>query len=469
MELLDYSVVLDDNERRRMLAEGYQPDVIAYIARTRYEDMRNEFSMKAATLNRFFTQVPYFDFVNEVFPEVDRLMVVTAEDTYREMDIDELIDFQSQRDDVYVAPATFINGCYKADTCRNIHALVVDIDRIDWETLEAIIQNGNLGGMTPMPSYIVNSGSGVHFYYVFERPVPFYHTNRKALKTMYRTLCGITKKNIHAKTDFHAITQPFRLPGSQTKLGQTAAAWRTGEKWSVALLGRRLNVDVSEMELAERPLLSQKEHAAAKAQRAAEAGKPKSAAKKKKWKSSLEGNEGFYRYCLQRCYEETPEGSRYLSMVALTMVAYKVRFPKEKLEKDLTELLAHYNQIGKYMKEAEIKKALRAYNSKADMTPSAGLEARFGWDFDRERKKKREKQEAKGRLRTKEETWKIARSTRDILFPDGEWRYRGGAPTKEQQIRDWRAEHPEGTPKECIAATGISKNTVYKWWKGEEA
>lgn len=464
---IDYSVVLDQNERQRMLEDGYQPDVIDYIAKDRYESMRNEFAMKRVALNRHYEPVSYFDFVGDVFPGVDRLMVVTAEETYQEMDVDELMEYQAARNDVFVAPATFINGCYKADTCRNIYALVVDIDRIDWETLDNIIKNGNLGGMTPLPSYIVNSGSGVHFYYVFSQPVPFYHKNRKALTQMYKTLCGITKKNIHAKTDFHAITQPFRLPGSQTKLGQTAAAWKSGEKWSVALLARRLNVDTSGMDLSERTLMSQREYKEAKARWAEQTGRPKST--KKKWKSSLAGNVGFYRSCLQRCYEETSEGSRYLSMVALTMVAYKVQLPKEILEEDLKELLIHYNQIGKVMGQKEINKALRAYNSKALLTTSTGLEERFGWDFRRDDQKKLAKRKEKGTYvkRSRKQICQIARKIQDAYYPDGEWRYRGGAPTKAQQIRDWRAANPDGTPKECMAATGISKNTVYKWWKEE--
>ena len=32
-------------------------------------------------------------------------------------------------------------------------------------------------------------------------------------------------------------------------------------------------------------------------------------------------------------------------------------------------------------------------------------------------------------------------------------------PWKEAVIYD-----PDGRPKECIAETGLSKNTVYKWW-----
>lgn len=36
--------------------------------------------------------------------------------------------------------------------------------------------------------------------------------------------------------------------------------------------------------------------------------------------------------------------------------------------------------------------------------------------------------------------------------------------SKEKQIREWRQLHPVGTPRECMATTGISETTVYKWW-----
>ena len=79
---IDYSVVLDSNERKRMLEDGYQPDVIDFIAKDRYESMRNEFTMKKVVLNQHYEQLSPVDFVEEVFPGVDQLMVVTAEDTY---------------------------------------------------------------------------------------------------------------------------------------------------------------------------------------------------------------------------------------------------------------------------------------------------------------------------------------------------------------------------------------------------
>lgn len=469
--MVDYSAVLDPNERKRMLQEGWQPEVIDWHAKDRYEKLQEEFRWKNAILKSSgFEQLSYYEFVGELFPGLDKLMVVTAEDTYQEMDIDDLMEYQSGRNDVYVVPASFINGCYADATCRNIYAFVVDIDRIQPETLQAIIENGNLGKMTPMPTYIVNSGRGVHFYYVFQDPVPYYHRNRKILKEMYRKLCGITQKNILAKTDWHAITQPFRLPGSQTRLWQSVTGWRTGDKWHARALAKRLSVDGGDLDLQKRPLVSQQEYREAKERRAAEVdpetGEVK-IKKKKPWVSSLAGNVGFYQSCLQRCFDETPEGTRYRSMCALTVVARKCEYPKEHLEQDLLRLLEYYNQIGKHMGQNEINKALKMYNDKALRTKSETLEFWFGWEFRRDGQKKLAKKKEKGIYvkRSRKQICEMARKIQDAYYPDGEWRYRGGAPTKQDLIREWRAAHPDSTPKECIQATGISKNTVYKWWK----
>ena len=469
---IDYSVVLDDAERQRMLDEGYAPEVIDWTAKRRYQSALTEFQAKNRCLRRYYEPMSYVGFVEDLFPGVGLLMVITTdrqdgEKGYQLMDVDQLMDYQAFRSDVCVPPATFINGRYSLACCKDIHALVIDLDAVEADVLDVVISNGSIGGNIPMPTYIVNSGYGVHLYYAFQRPVPFYHVNRKPLKAMYDRICYFTKNGIAAKTDKHTITQPFRMPGSQTKLGQTATAWKSGEKWSVAKLGRRLGVDVSEMDLIPRPLVSQQEYNEARMEwKVRQGDAPKKTKKKRAWASPLDGNEGFYRSCLERCYKETEEGHRQKSMFALAIVAYKVRtIDRKTVEADLIDLMQHYNTIGKRMKPSEIKKAMGGFSIKYDQTSSQTLEELFGWNFRRSAQEKRAKRKAKiGRNLTKEEAWKIARSTREILYPDGEWRYHGGAPTKEQQIQDWRAANPDGTPKECMAATGISKNTVYKWW-----
>lgn len=476
MSEIDYSVVLDKNERDRMLQEGYTQEVIEWQARKKWEKLRDDFLWKNTILKSHFEQSPYYDFMSDVFAGVEKLVVVTGERSYTQMDVDDLMNYQSVRNDVYVPPASFINGYYSGTGCKDILALVVDLDGIDPETLKNILENGNIGDMTPLPTYIVNSGSGVHFYYVFKEPVPHYHCNRPILKSMYKRLCMITKKNIKARTDRHALTQPFRLPGSQTKLGQTATGWKSGDKWGAHEFAHRLGVDSEKLDLQQRPLLSQKEYHAEKERRMDERGPAKKG--KRQWKSSLDGNVGFYEYCLERCFEETQEGTRYNSLVGMTVVAYKVRLGhtpegRERLERDLLRLVAHYNKIGKRMRPKEAAKALRAYNPEADRCRSETLEEWFGWEFRRDAKKRREERKEKhpdAPVLSRAEILEDARLIRDIRmrrlgrkWDDGNGR-KPGSGSKEQEVRSWRIQNPNGKPADCIRETGISKNTVYKWW-----
>ncbi len=40
-----------------------------------------------------------------------------------------------------------------------------------------------------------------------------------------------------------------------------------------------------------------------------------------------------------------------------------------------------------------------------------------------------------------------------------------GSGTAEQTFREWQESHPAGKKADCIRETGLSKPTVYKWWK----
>ena len=49
-----------------------------------------------------------------------------------------------------------------------------------------------------------------------------------------------------------------------------------------------------------------------------------------------------------------------------------------------------------------------------------------------------------------------------------DWREGNGRPkgsgTKENQVKEWRKNNPNGKKAQCIRDTGLSKMTVYKWW-----
>lgn len=59
---------------------------------------------------------------------------------------------------------------------------------------------------------------------------------------------------------------------------------------------------------------------------------------------------------------------------------------------------------------------------------------------------------------------KIARSTLAIMNED-EGKTLQGRPEMSKIIEEWRKEHPDGRKADCIRETGLSKPTVYKWWK----
>ena len=61
---------------------------------------------------------------------------------------------------------------------------------------------------------------------------------------------------------------------------------------------------------------------------------------------------------------------------------------------------------------------------------------------------------------------KIARATKQILIDDGE-NVKGGRKPKDYIVKEWQRQNPKGKKAECIKQTGLSKPTVYKYWKEE--
>ena len=57
---------------------------------------------------------------------------------------------------------------------------------------------------------------------------------------------------------------------------------------------------------------------------------------------------------------------------------------------------------------------------------------------------------------------KGARAIRDINNPN--WRDGNGRKPKKDIVQKWQLENLEGTKYQCVKDTGLSKNTVKKWW-----
>lgn len=409
-------------------------------------EMRQDFIQKNIFLSGEFVPVSPYAFVSDIWVDQEQLMMIIEDDMYKVLDVDEVLDFCITRNDVYIPPCSFLKGCYRNKTADELFAFVIDIDNLSAWGLEQVVRN-QLNNTIPLPTYIVNSGSGVHFYYVVKKPIPFYNVNREQLKKIYNRLWYVCDRNIGARVEKHNLIQPYRLPGSLTKLDQVAAAYAVNDKWDIDLLMERLGIEEDPVTYWD-PL-----------------GYKKVKTKRKTYPTdeAPNGDRYFYDYCYERVLDKTVEGHRYYSMYALSVVAYKTNVPYEELKEDLEFLLQKFNATGAYMKHKELEKALKGYTPARRRTKSETLEDWFGWNFKRP--------EIKTNGRTREAHQAYRRGVKLLKKQLGEEVLEGrpkGSGTAEQKVLEWRQKHPEGKKADCIRATGLSKPTVYKWWKKEE-
>ena len=153
---------------------------------------RADFEAKTELIRTVGRELSPYDFYEAIFgPEyIDRdyIYVLEEEKTYRiAKGFDSLADIAMFRKDTYIPMASFFNRHYKTDKLEKLYALVVDIDEIRPGNLKMLIKS-NLSNHKIKPTLIMNSGSGVHLYYVFSTPIECYHHRKAKLKELHTEL-----------------------------------------------------------------------------------------------------------------------------------------------------------------------------------------------------------------------------------------------------------------------------------------
>ena len=151
---------------------------------------------------------------------------------------------------------------------------------------------------------------------------------------------------------------------------------------------------------------------------------------------------------------EIKGGHRYFFLMCLAIYAYKCGVSKQQLRQDMKEafddlqMVKHENALT----EEDIRSALEAYDKEYYNFTIADIEKLTNVRVERNKRNGR----------TQEQHMEVMRAIQTVTNPN--WRKGNGRPSAQQRVYDWRELHPDGRPKECIAETGLSKNTVYKWW-----
>ena len=358
---------------------------------------------------------------------------------------------------IILSPVSYAGRSREAKNARFIYAMAIDLDGVD--TVQHItdlfyqVENG----IIPKPTYVVWSGTGLHLYYQFLQPIPCF---KNIVKQMAALKQALTKKiwnkyitTLYDKPQLQSLFQGFRIVGGITKGGNRTAAYRTGTAVDIEYLNEFVDDKSKVKEFAYKSKMTLKEAAEKYPEWYEKRIVEQQPAGTWKCKKDL------YNWWLNRLKNEITTGHRYYGIMVLAIYAKKCNVDRMELEQDAFDLLERMEALtteeNNHFRREDIFAALEMYNDSYIRFPIDSITALTAIRIE---KNKRNGRKQKSHL-------SIARFTLDVMNKEA-GKHLQGRPRKQQIIEEWQLLHPEGTKAECIKETGISKKTVYKWWKG---
>lgn len=378
----------------------------------------------------------------------------------------ELYDLIERSDNLCMVSAISYAGKRRTnENARYLYALVIEVDDIKPKNgLDELIYSWNRPVYTmPQPTYVVCSGSGLHLYFVFERPIPLFpflfEQFAAAKKYLTRIFWSSYVTTAHERVQYESVNQPFRCVGSMGKNGRRCAmAFKTGEKITIEYLNKLLPSDlqISAVYKSKLSLAAAKEQYPEWYQRRIVEGGPRG-----HWTR----HPGIYYDWINKILNGAKVGKRYRCLENLCSLAVQCNIDPEQVEKDCWMIAKRFELLTEkednHFTAYDVLCALNTYHYQDEgayrrrreyVANSTGIPLK-------ENKRNGRKQAVH---------IKIMSGTRDILYPEGEWRNKDGRPvgsgTAHRTVREFRRKHPHGTKKECKDLTGLTYPTIRKWW-----
>ena len=389
-------------------------------------------------------------------------------------ELDTIDLLQHSENFVLLSPISYIGKSRKSENARFLYALSVEIADLvtkngkQFGLANLIVQWSALKPRIPQPTYIVASGSGLHLYYVFDKPIALFPNVVDSLKVykkeLTRKLWNVKVTNSHeeGKIQYESLFQGFRLAGGKTKSGDRTEVFRTGERVTIEYMNR---VVLEQMKISE---AYKKDFTIADARikfpewyerRIVQGDKTR-----KKWDIAGKVNGGnpyaLYDWWLDRIRYEAQVNHRYYCLLMLVIYAIKCEVPQERVEADCFELMELFESLtveeDNHFTEKDVMDALQAYEDKALFTyPIGSIVYHSGLHI--------EKNKRNGRKQAVHLAG--ARALQALDYPNGEWRKGNGRPSAEHIVREWQENNPGKRKADCVRDTKLDKKTVYKWWQ----
>lgn len=389
----------------------------------------------------------------------------------------ETLQWTAGRKFAIMPPATFVGRNNWNRNARYLYAIAIDLDGVTPDKLEGFFRMMTKPQYYPIPNIIVNSGHGLHVYYLLKEPVPLYNAEAwKALTRFKHNLTAVVWRPESstipkAQMQLQPILQAFRLPGTLTKFGTEITAWEglgvkeyTIEDLNSVLLGSYALTDEEIKAIKGFPYNQDKITLEEAKSRFPEWYQNRVVEKKRVGKT-WRVNRAVYDWWRGRLREghNNLVGHRYWSIMVLFIYAAKCKIPFAEAMADAMEFLVPFDgrttDESNHFTEEDIKAASKAYHDNSCKFPIKKIEALTLFRIDSPSRRNGRKQAMHLRL---------ARATRDVLQIEkgrSDWREGNGRPTEKEKVQAWRSATPDSKNKsQCARETGLSRPTVRKWW-----
>ena len=376
-------------------------------------------------------------------------------------DLDKIDEVIGRDNFCLMSPISYIGRKRNSDNARALYALAIDLDGLIINGdkpvgLETLFHQIEDIGRIPIPTYIVSSGTGLHLYYVFEKPIMLFPNVVKQLQRYKRELTRIVWQgyitNLEDNVQYESLFQGFRVVGTITKKGERARAFETGKRVTMDYMNEFVRDEFKTSDFVYKSNLTLEQ---------AKEKYPDWYEKRivnKQPKGTWVCKRAVYDWWKDRIENEAKTGHRYYCMMMLAVYARKSGIEREELERDAFMFMDKFDKLPSSednpFTEKDVIDALQAYDDRYMTYPINSIS--YLTDIPIERNKRN--------YRKQREHLKIARFIRDEVNGNKDWQNKEGRPSKEQIVKEYRKNNPNARKCDCIRDTGLSKMTVYKWW-----
>lgn len=392
-----------------------------------------------------------------------------------------------------MAPADYFGNRAKRENFGRLYAITIDVDDMRPEKLKETFKYDFFGFK---PTYIVQSGTGMHFYYILTEPLKMtysYQPKVALLKTaLAKYFVNFDVSYSKVRPDLQRWDEQFRVVGSKSKVkGKFVEAYAVGTLWNIEELVHAVNRGRPSEKLGEfadwtlhgktgmtREEWKQKQEEIA-LDRAKKSNEPIDISSRITRPLGIKGtgfitrNGGFYHSWIERMMDDDSLGSRFYRTCILYADAAYCRIPYAEVDSfAMNTLYNYYNQPqvakGKPFLKSDIRAASKFYGT-AQRHKSMSLKNIYEWTGIQLPPTKRNgnKQSVHcATMRAIKEVKVNMGLVKDTRFgaEGGNDPTLGGRPTAEKTIRAYLQDRPDAKKVEVIRETGLSKPTVYKWY-----